>query len=47
MREEFDDDPKKPHPVRISKKGLGSAEAREARPPLRKDADRDHHRHVC
>jgi len=41
-------DPKKPRPVRIPRKGIGTPESAEAAPwrPLRKDLDRDHHRHV-
>jgi len=49
MREPDEDDPKQPHPVRARKKELNAPEAIEARPwvHLRKDQDRDHHRHVC
>jgi hypothetical protein len=43
-----DYDPKKPQPVRVPKKGTNAAEAAETAPwrPLRKDGDRDLHRHV-
>lgn len=49
MSEEFDDeDPKSPRPVTFAKKRTNSMEAREALPwsQLRKDDDRDRHRHV-
>jgi hypothetical protein len=39
---EDDQDPKKPRPVYRPRKTEGVAECAEAR----KDADRDHHRHV-
>jgi hypothetical protein len=43
-----EDDPKKPRPVPLAKKHLGAPEAAEANPwrHLRKDHDRDRHRHV-
>jgi len=45
---EYEEDPKKPQPVRSSRKGSNSYEAAEATPwiPTRKDIDRDRHRHV-
>jgi hypothetical protein len=51
MREYHDEeDPKIPHPVWILKKRSNPAEAAEAIPirkiPIRKDDERDHHRHV-
>jgi hypothetical protein len=50
MREEFDEqDPKSPRPVEIpKKKGTNPLEAREGSPwrHLRKDDERDRHRHV-
>ena len=41
-------DPKKPQPVRVPKKGTNGPEAAEAFPwrAVRKDSDRDRHRHV-
>jgi hypothetical protein len=47
--EEDEDDPKKPRPVRDDRRRrTTSVEAAEAEPwqHLRKDHDRDHHRHV-
>jgi hypothetical protein len=49
MSEEFDDeDPKSPRLVAVAKKRTNAMEAREAVPwsQLRKDDDRDRHRHV-
>jgi len=48
MRDYEEDDPKKPQPVRDSKKATNHAEAAEAGRwrLIRKDDDRDHHRHV-
>ena len=47
MRYEDEDDPKKPRPVRVPKKGTNTVEAAEGAPWLiRKDDDRDRHRHV-
>jgi hypothetical protein len=47
MRDHDEEDPKKPVPVRVSRKGTNRAEAAEAgERPLHKDDDRDHHRHV-
>jgi hypothetical protein len=45
---EYDDDAKKPQPVRVPRKGSNAYEAAEAQPwrPTRKDLDRDRHRHV-
>lgn len=46
MRRDFDeDDPKKPRPVQVPKKGGASPEAPWSH--LRQDEDRDRHRHVC
>ena len=45
MRDHDEEDPKAPHPVWILKKRSHPAETREAI-PIRKDDDRDHHRHV-
>jgi hypothetical protein len=45
MRDDSEEDPKTPHPVWILKKHSSPAEAAEAI-PIRKDDDRDHHRHV-
>jgi hypothetical protein len=48
MRYEDEDDPKKPQPTRRRLKGEGDREAQEHAPyAVRKDDDRDHHRHVC
>lgn len=47
MRSDPDDEGKKPAPVKIRKKGTNTAEGDEANVPLRKDAERDRHRHVC
>ena len=47
MRRDEDEDPKRPRPVRVHKKGSNPAEAAEAQPwHLRKDDERDRHRHV-
>jgi hypothetical protein len=47
MRYEDEDDPKKPRPVQVPKKGTNGVEAAEGAPwLLRKDGDRDRHRHV-
>jgi hypothetical protein len=48
MRDYDEDDPKKPQPVRISKKRSNSLETAEAAPwrATLKDIDRDRHRHV-
>jgi hypothetical protein len=45
---EYEEDPKKPQPVRVIRKGSNAYEAAEATPwlPTRKDLDRDRHRHV-
>jgi hypothetical protein len=45
MRDHDEEDPKKPHPVWSLKKRANPAEASEA-VPIRKDHDRDRHRHV-
>ena len=45
MRDHDEDDPKRPHPVRITTKRSNSTEAAEA-VPVRKDDERDRHRHV-
>ena len=46
-RDDDEDDPKKPRPVRLPKKGTNAVEAAEGAPWLiRKDDDRDRHRHV-
>ena len=47
MRPDDEDDRKKPRPVKVPKKGTNAVEASEGAPwLLRKDDDRDHHRHV-
>lgn len=46
MYEHDEDDPKRPRPVRNHKKRSNAAESAESRGPLRKDDDRDRHRHV-
>lgn len=50
MRYHDEDDPKKPRPVSIRRKGDNAFEAQEYAPrevsPLRKDGDIDRHRHV-
>jgi hypothetical protein len=48
MRDYDEEDPKKPQPVRVQKKRTNTPEAAEATPwrLLRKDHDRDRHRHV-
>lgn len=45
MRDHHDEDPKQPHPVWNLKKRSNPTEASEA-VPVRKDNDRDRHRHV-
>jgi hypothetical protein len=45
MRDDDEDDPKKPQPVWLVKKRSNPTEAAEA-VPIRKDDDRDRHRHV-
>jgi len=45
MRDDEDEDPKKPQPVWSARKRSNSAEASEA-VPCRKDNERDRHRHV-
>ncbi|HEX8114130.1 MAG TPA: hypothetical protein VF516_40645 [Kofleriaceae bacterium] len=44
MRDD-EEDPKTPHPVSTVKKRSNPAETAEA-VPIRKDDERDHHRHV-
>jgi hypothetical protein len=47
MRDYYEDDPKKPVPVRDARKGSNPSEVAERGwRPLLKDEDRDHHRHV-
>ena len=47
MRHDDEDDRKKPRPVRAPRKGTNAVEAAEGAPwLLRKDDDRDRHRHV-
>ena len=48
MRRDEEEDPKRPRPVRVQKKGTNPAEGAEAQPwyHLRKDNERDRHRHV-
>jgi hypothetical protein len=47
MRHDDEDDPKKPQPIAVTKKGTNGVEAAEANSWLvRKDSDRDRHRHV-
>jgi hypothetical protein len=47
MRHEDEEDPKKPQPIAVAKKGINAPEADEATPWLvRKDHDRDRHRHL-
>lgn len=41
----YQEDPKKPHPLWTAKKRSNPGEATEA-VPIRKDDDRDRHRHV-
>jgi hypothetical protein len=45
---DYEEDPKKPLPVQVPKKGSNGFEAAEAAPwrTTRKDIDRDRHRHV-
>jgi len=45
---EYDEDAKKPQPVRVPRKGSNAYEAAEAVPwhSTRKDIERDRHRHV-
>jgi hypothetical protein len=48
MRRDDEEDPKRPRPTKLVKKGPTSAEASEAMPwsHVRKDHERDRHRHV-
>ena len=48
MRDYNEEDPKKPRPVRLIKKGYSAGEAAEADPwrMTRQDIDADRHRHV-
>jgi hypothetical protein len=50
MRDAEQDDPKKPHPLSVGRKGDNAAEAREHGPrqvrPGKQRDDRDHHMHV-
>jgi hypothetical protein len=47
MRRDDEDDPKSPRPVHVARKGTNAVEAVEGAPWLvRKDNDRDRHRHV-
>jgi hypothetical protein len=47
MRDEHEGDPKKPRPLASPKKGTNTVEAAEGAPWLiRKDDDRERHRHV-
>lgn len=46
MYSDDEGDPKKLRPVRVKKKGTNAAESAESIAPLRKDDDRDRHRHV-
>jgi hypothetical protein len=48
MREYDEEDPKSPHPISTRKKGTNPREAYEGAPwsHIRKDEDRDRHRHV-
>ena len=47
MRHDDEEDPKKPQPVGVTKKGTNALESAEGSPWLsRKDGDRDRHRHV-
>jgi hypothetical protein len=45
MRDYDEDDPKKPQPVGLMKKRSNPSESAEA-VPIRKDNERDRHRHV-
>ncbi|HEX7840553.1 MAG TPA: hypothetical protein VF469_23905 [Kofleriaceae bacterium] len=45
MRNDEEEDPKKPQPVWIARKRSNPAEAFEA-VPCRTDDERDHHRHI-
>jgi len=45
MRDYHEEDPKKPHPLWSTKKRSNPTESAEA-VPIRKDNERDHHRHV-
>jgi hypothetical protein len=47
MRHDNEEDPKKPEPIAVTKKGTNALEAAEGSPWLiRKGDDRDRHRHV-
>jgi len=47
MRNDDEDDPKKPQPVAVTKKTTNAHEGAEREPwPIRKDNDRDRHCHV-
>jgi hypothetical protein len=47
MRHDEEEDPKKPEPIAVTKKRTNGVEAAETNPWLvRKDSDRDRHRHV-
>lgn len=48
MRAHDEQDPKQPRPIIVQKKGSNAAEAAEGLPwrHLRKDEERDRHRHV-
>ncbi|HEY0190292.1 MAG TPA: hypothetical protein VGC42_04170 [Kofleriaceae bacterium] len=48
MRDYDEEDPKKPRPVQLTKKGSNSRERAEAGPwrMTRQDGDADRHRHV-
>jgi len=47
MRPDDKEDPKKPRPVQLPRKGTNAIEATEGAPwLLRKDDNRDRHRHV-
>ena len=47
MRHDDEEDPRRPQPISVAKKGTNALEATEGTPWLiRKDHDRDRHRHV-
>ena len=47
MRHDDEEDPKKPQPIAVTKKRTNALESAEGGSrPLRKDDDRDRHRHV-
>ena len=47
MRHDDEDDPKKPQPIAVTKKGTNALERAEGDLcPIRKDDDRDRHCHV-